>query len=549
MKKMNKTKTIFFLSSLILFLITGCDNDDTTSSSVENRCSVPNISEIHEDHLLDMNNSLSVWSVISPIFVTWGPEKRILQIYLNNELITQYSPQCPGVEISLEDNQYEFKLWKEGSATPETSLWVDVVKKIEYVHEDGLQFDESEWITIPGDACEPMIADYENKYSNYVSLNNSIGNFSQLVAHADLFKADSDPGEYTHRIHNITYLKKSHGRITKGVHTASFEFQIPDLDTGRTVEGGLFIWIGHENIRLDYGTAFQWILEKNDPKYKKLYYWKDEEWIDSQIIVPLYNNYFYKVTFEVNIDDRDASLTFEGKENTFTFNNIFSQTKKNDLWTDKTVARFQAECISQNGTKHRVNFKNYKWTQNILSQGDIVDVNEENFSLPTTTVTMKKQTMVQASNNQNVKEMGAVTTRRNKTADIWHTISYEKGCSDNNSKFSPERPISQKAHLNERYYLKDHDKDGVIDLWDKCPNTPKNRYTDKQGCSFGDNHSDIYGYIQMKNDQSLEGSASLIQFGEYHQKVQIEDNGFFKFSTVNKDKPFSIFIRNKKQDD
>jgi len=48
----------------------------------------------------------------------------------------------------------------------------------------------------------------------------------------------------------------------------------------------------------------------------------------------------------------------------------------------------------------------------------------------------------------------------------------------------------------------------------------------------------MYGYIIIKDVQNFEGSASLIQSGQFQQKVQIQNNGFFKFPTLNKDRPF-----------
>ena len=235
--------------------------------------------------------------------------------------------------------------------------------EIEYIHEDGEQFNNTTWQTVPGDACLPIIDDYQAIYAQYVQLDNSYSFYSQLVADAYQLKADrKNEEDDIHIIHSIIYLKKTSPRITEGIHTASFYFQIPSFTTGITVEGGLFIWMG--NIRLDYGTAFQLIVDKDNSDYEKIFYWSGNKWIDSHKKVHLTNDFFYKITFTLNITNLDASIDFDGNGESFTLSDVFSETEKDDSWTMDTVARLQAECISKNGIKHIVNFKDCYWSQN-----------------------------------------------------------------------------------------------------------------------------------------------------------------------------------------
>ena len=310
--------------------------------------------------------------------------------------------------------------------------------------EAGTQFDITEWHTVPGDGCLPIITDYQSYYSEYVSVDNSNAQFSRLVADADSFKranpdADSsivnmddfsndyvlqnltviwegnnnydlqvyldgevvlqendcssglklqlDPGYYeikvwdksegsfrnvwinvvgsseleNHIIHNITYLEKIDPDLAEGVHTASYSFQIPSFSTGITVEGGLFVWIGDEEVRLDYGTAFQLIVDNGHSNFGKIYYWDGHMWENFTDQIEIDNETFYKITFWIDIPNDYASIVFEDETNYRTISGILSKTQKDESWSSETVGRLQAECISKDGIKHIINFKDYSW--------------------------------------------------------------------------------------------------------------------------------------------------------------------------------------------
>jgi hypothetical protein len=451
MKKQLKTTILLILSFFSLLLIISCDDDNDdkrTEVSQDNICPLPDLSTIPEEHLLKMENLTTRVRVKSPVFITWGPEKRILQIYRKGVIInqeTEHTPQCPGVEIILDNDLYEFKLWKPNADRAEISTWVNVVDKIDYI-DHGTQFDADKWLTVPGDACKPIIANYQTAYSKYVELDNTNMLYSQLVCHTDDFKNDIRVnGEQ--KIHNITYLEKSYVNILEGVHTASYSFQIPSLDTGRTVEGGLFIWVGGET-RLDYGTAFQLIVEKGDKDYEKLYYWTGSgpgnEWKYSGKKVKLYNDFFYKVTYTVNCNRRDANIIFEGKDEFYVFTDIFSETTKDKTWSDITVARLQAECISKDGMKYKVNFKNYIWSHNLWYQEDKRALNEKC-----------------ASSSLGIRKKGAheIKTGRN---DSYNQIDSgdENKYSRNLSKFTCVNPDWKNAKMDDELNINNDETNG-----------------------------------------------------------------------------------------
>jgi len=90
----------------------------------------------------------------------------------------------------------------------------------------------------------------------------------------------------------------------------------------------------------------------------------------------------------------------------------------------------------------------------------------------------------------------------------------------------------------------DSDQDGVPDIWDHCPNTPEESYTNRYGC-IENEHAAVSGRILMKGIPVKQGTAMLIQSGEIHQKSNISSNGGYHFNKLAEEKPFSVIIRKK----
>ena len=53
----------------------------------------------------------------------------------------------------------------------------------------------------------------------------------------------------------------------------------------------------------------------------------------------------------------------------------------------------------------------------------------------------------------------------------------------------------------------------------------------------------LFGCIKMKNKKITNSSAMLIQSNEYHQKINLDANGCYKFNKFNDEKPFTVIIR------
>ena len=168
--------------------------------------------------------------------------------------------------------------------------------------------------------------------------------------------------------HNITFHRITDPDALIDTHVASYEFKVPytiatsNTDfNGQTVEGGLFVWDG-PTTELDYGLAFQWIINPFDPDYKALRYWDGSGWQSlGQDLEPDSN--YHTAEFELDIPNEEAYFKLDG---TSFAQNIFSETTKTGFGT--TVdARFQAETISiyppATGTipSQKVNFKDWSW--------------------------------------------------------------------------------------------------------------------------------------------------------------------------------------------
>lgn len=168
--------------------------------------------------------------------------------------------------------------------------------------------------------------------------------------------------------HNITYHKIVDPVAMTSTHEANYEFRIPyEISTGnttfngQTVEGGLFVWDGPDT-RLDYGLAFQWVLNPWAPDYKSFYYWNGSGWSTLGYMEPDTRNHTIKFTLDPA--NKIAYITLNG----FQFlQNVFSETPKGADWGTTVDARFQAEIISifppETGSipKHKVRFKNWCW--------------------------------------------------------------------------------------------------------------------------------------------------------------------------------------------
>jgi hypothetical protein len=151
-------------------------------------------------------------------------------------------------------------------------------------------------------------------------------------------------------------------------HHAVYQFRLPTLPAtgaefnGQTVEGGLFVWDG-ANTRLDYGTAFQWIVNPWLPECGQINVWADEAWVPAGFLKP--DTAWHTARFLVAPDVRKARLAIDRTH----FDVPYSQTTK-DGWGTDTSARLQVEAVSlwpnaanPSTPEHRVQVRNWAWTR------------------------------------------------------------------------------------------------------------------------------------------------------------------------------------------
>ena len=168
--------------------------------------------------------------------------------------------------------------------------------------------------------------------------------------------------------HNITYKLVINPNAFKYIHTCSVSFRLPYLPTqnstfnGQTVEGGIFIWDG-PNTRLDYGMAFQWLVNPYDTgAFGSLRVWNGSGWVRvGQLDV---DTDWHTLKMVVDFKRKSTLLLIDNKYQL----SRFSETAKDNTWGDTVDARFQLEAISidprPNNTikaMHRVQYKNWKW--------------------------------------------------------------------------------------------------------------------------------------------------------------------------------------------
>ena len=167
--------------------------------------------------------------------------------------------------------------------------------------------------------------------------------------------------------HNITFKRIIDTSALTSYQEAGYQFRLPyTISTGntdyngQTVEGGLFIWDG-QNTQLDYGLAFQWVINPWDPAFKTINYWAGTGWQPLTVLEPDTN--YHTVGYKLDMVGKTAWLILDGTQYP---QNIFSETPKTG-WGIEVASRFQAETISIFPSSvgsvpgQEVSFKNWNW--------------------------------------------------------------------------------------------------------------------------------------------------------------------------------------------
>lgn len=179
--------------------------------------------------------------------------------------------------------------------------------------------------------------------------------------------------------HNVTFNRWEDLEAFDFVHVNSYEFRMPHIPTtngstpnfnSQTLEGGFFIWDGADT-RLDYGLAFQWILNPWMGSFGKIRMWQgDAGWVDVGYLEPDTN--WHTVEFVYDHRNQSTALIIDGNS----FLSKRSMTPKDPSWGTEIAVRLQAEIISiwpgqtQTAPMHQAIFRN--WTSAWLPYFDNV---------------------------------------------------------------------------------------------------------------------------------------------------------------------------------
>lgn len=174
--------------------------------------------------------------------------------------------------------------------------------------------------------------------------------------------------------HNITVLRMVAEDAFNYVHICGYKFRIPYIpSTGntdlnaQTLEGGFFIWDGG-NTRLDYGLAFQWMLNPwggDDFAFGDLRCWTGfgvGAWQKvGQIEV---DTAWHEIRFVFDFRRETTAMVIDGRH----FPSCFTATEKDESWSSSTEPGLQAEIISlwpgfdgANGALHKAEFRDWYW--------------------------------------------------------------------------------------------------------------------------------------------------------------------------------------------
>jgi hypothetical protein len=159
--------------------------------------------------------------------------------------------------------------------------------------------------------------------------------------------------------HNITFYRLIAAVLLHTSHRCGYQFRLPDTTTGETLEGGLFVWDG-SGTRLDYGTAFQWVVNPANPLYGAIQTWSNG-WQHAGTLTP--NTHWHSMQIAFNPHFKRATIVIDLTRYTVPL----VGTPRPPDWGTETAARLQAEIVSLypgeegNGALHTGHFRNWYW--------------------------------------------------------------------------------------------------------------------------------------------------------------------------------------------
>jgi hypothetical protein len=172
--------------------------------------------------------------------------------------------------------------------------------------------------------------------------------------------------------HNVTYLRIPDVLGLSYIYTGGFQFRLPFIPemgnfelNAQSLEGGMFVWDGAAT-RLDYGLAFQWILnpwDTEDAKFGTMRCWTDTgdgQWDNVGYLEP--DTAWHEVKLVLDIQRQTTAFLIDGSH----FPTCFTSTPKPADWGAEIAPGLQVEIVSLypgevNGALHKAEFRDWYW--------------------------------------------------------------------------------------------------------------------------------------------------------------------------------------------
>lgn len=250
-----------------------------------------------------------------------------------------------------------------GSALSGVALYNSVKAKSAQASSGQITYqgaDLTDWNTVVGDGLyvapgQAPISENDIETVNY-------GTHSEL--HANVLKRGI-------MAHNIAFSRVIDDQAFNYTHLCEYQFRLPYLPqtnnwdlNAQTLEASIFIWDGGDT-RLDYGMAFQWILNPWMSSFGDIWCWTGTnggQWAPSGYLAP--DTEWHTVSMVYDHQLQATSLLIDGNA----FACAYSAIPKAASWGTETAARLSAEIISiypgeqSTGPMHTAEFRNWSWT-------------------------------------------------------------------------------------------------------------------------------------------------------------------------------------------
>lgn len=167
--------------------------------------------------------------------------------------------------------------------------------------------------------------------------------------------------------HNVTFKRIVQNTALNFVHIFAHQFRLPFIPSttnsslnGETIEGGIFVWDG-ANSRMDYGCAWQWVINPWASAFQEIRIWNGSQWKAVDALTPDTRWHTLKLVFDYH--QQATALIIDGRHSP----SQFSVTPKPPTWGPEIAARVQIETISLHvcaggtGVLHRVQIRNWAW--------------------------------------------------------------------------------------------------------------------------------------------------------------------------------------------